>query len=172
MQFEEKTIEKQVVFKGKLLTVRRDSVLLPNGDKATREIIDHVGGSSVYCEKDNKVLLVKQFRYAYGEEIWEIPAGKLNPNEDPSVTALRELEEECGIRANKIEKLFDIYPTPGYTNEITRIYLATDLIEGKQKLDDGEFLTFKWFDKDELRNMIKSNQIKDAKTLVALLKML
>lgn len=171
MQFEEKTLEKNYEFKGKILNVRKDTVLLPNGEKATREIVEHLGGSCVYCEKDNKVLLVKQFRYAFKEEIWEIPAGKLNPNEDPMETARRELEEECGVKTGKIEKLFDIYPSPGYTDEIIRIYLATELTESEQKLDDGEFLTYKWFDKQELKQMVQENKIKDAKTIVALLKM-
>jgi ADP-ribose pyrophosphatase len=172
MQFEEKTINKHYIFEGKILTVRKDEVLLPNGDSASREFIEHNGGSSIYCEKDNKVVLVKQFRYPYKQEIWELPAGKLNKGEDPEDTARRELEEECGIKANKIEKLFDMYPSPGYTNEVIRIYKASELEETKQNLDDGEFLTCKWFTKEELKEMISSNKINDAKTLIALLKML
>lgn len=172
MQFEEKTINKHYIFEGKILTVRKDEVLLPNGDSANREFIEHNGGSCIYCEKDNKVVLVKQFRYPYKQEIWELPAGKLNKGEDPEDTARRELEEECGIKANKIEKLFDMFPSPGYTNEIVRIYKASELEETKQNLDDGEFLTCKWFTKEELKEMISSNKINDAKTLIALLKML
>ena len=172
MQFEEKTINKHYIFEGKILTVRKDDVLLPNGETANREFIEHNGGSAVYCERNNKVVLVKQFRYPYKEEIWELPAGKLNPGEDPLITAFRELEEECGIKANKMEKLFDMYPSPGYTNEVIRIYKASELEETKQNLDDGEFLTCKWFTKEELKEMISSNKINDAKTLIALLKML
>ena len=115
------------------------------------------------------MLLVKQYRYAYREELWEIPAGKLNPNEDPMQTAIRELEEEGGILASSVEKLFDVYPTPGYSNEIIRIYKATEFKETKAHLDQDEFLTAKWFELSQVKEMIDSGEIKDGKSLIALL---
>lgn len=172
MQFEEKTLKKNYLFHGKILNLRKDEVLLPNDKIEIREMVEHTGGSCILCEKDGKIVLVKQFRYPYGKEIWEIPAGKINAGEDPAKTAIRELEEECGIKANGVEKLFEIYPTPAYTNEIIRIYRAVDIEETSQHLDENEFLSVKWFDKAQLREMIDNGQIKDAKTLIALLRVL
>jgi ADP-ribose pyrophosphatase len=124
MNFNEKTLNEKYVHKGKILNLRVDDVELPDGNGAIREVVEHSGGSCVLCEKDGKILLVKQFRYPYKEELLELPAGKLNPGETPEQTAIRELEEEGGIKAEKVEKLFDIYPTPAYTNEIIRIYTS------------------------------------------------
>lgn len=169
MNFEEKTTKLGYVYKGKILSLRKDDILLPNGKNAIREIVEHHGGSTIYVEKDNKVLLVKQFRYAYKKCIWELPAGKLNENEDPLETARRELEEECGYFAKKIEKVLDIYPTPGYSNEIIRLYKASDLIKTKTNFDEDEFLVSEWIDKERIKEMIKNNEILDAKTLIALL---
>lgn len=169
MDFEEKTVNKNCVFSGKILKVRQDDVILPDGNPAIREIVEHSGGSAIYCERDGKVLLVKQYRYAYAQELWEIPAGKLNPGEDPEQTAIRELEEEGGIKAEKVIKLFDMYPTPGYSNEIIRIYRAEGFKETEQNLDKDEFLTGEWFDFETVKKMIKDGSIKDGKTLIALL---
>ncbi|MDY6367019.1 MAG: NUDIX hydrolase [Clostridia bacterium] len=168
MNFKEKTVKENYLYKGKILNLRKDDVILPNGKTAIREIVEHSGGSAVLCVKDGKVLLVNQFRYPYKEEIWEIPAGKVNPGEDPMETALRELKEEGGITAKKAEKLFDVYPSPGYTEEVIRIYLAEGLTEGEKNLDEDEFLTGKWFDIHTLDKMVCTGEIKDAKTLIAL----
>ena len=172
MQFKETTKNKNYLYKGKILNLRKDDVELPNSNLAIREIVEHSGGSTVYCEKDGKILFVKQYRYAYGEEVLELPAGKLNQGEDPQVTAVRELEEECGIKANKIEKLFEVYPTPGYSNEIIRIYKAWDLDDSEIHLDEDEFLDSLWIEKEKVKKMIQNGEIKDAKTLIALLYML
>ena len=169
MKFNEKTAKKEYVYNGKILNLRRDEVILPNGLSAVREVVEHSGGSSVLCVMDGKVLLVKQFRYPFGKEIWEIPAGKLNECESPDITALRELEEEGGIKAERVVKTFEVYPTPAYTNEVIRIYRAEGLTETEQHLDKDEFLSGQWFDKDTLKEMIKDGRIKDAKTLIALL---
>ena len=124
MQFKEKTASINYVYKGKIINVRKDTAILPNGAETVREMVEHSGGSAIVCEKEGKILLVRQFRYPYGEELWEIPAGTLNVGEDPKQTAIRELEEEGGIKAERVVKIFEIYPTPAYTNEIIRIYRA------------------------------------------------
>ena len=169
MEFKEKTLKKEYIYNGKILAVRKDQVILPNGNSAIREVVEHSGGSAIYCEKDGKILLVKQFRYPYKEELYEIPAGKLNEGETPEQTAIRELEEEGGIKAKSVEKLFDIYPTPAYTNEIIRIFKAKDFVEAQIKLDEDEFLTGEWIDKNVAKNMVNNGEIKDAKTIIAIL---
>ena len=172
MEFEEKTLKENYLYKGKILNVRKDEIALPDGAPAIREVIEHSGGSAIYCERDNKVLLVKQFRYPYKEILYEIPAGKLNQGEEPETTALRELEEEGGVKAERVEKLFDVYPSPSYTDEVIRIYRAIGITDSVQRLDKDEFLTGEWFDKKTLVKMINKGVIKDGKTLIALLKML
>ena len=169
MDFREKTVNKTYLYNGKILNVRKDDIILPDGKPAVRELVEHSGGSAILCEKDGKILLVKQFRYPYGEEIYEIPAGKLNDGEDPAETAIRELEEEGGIRAERVEKLFDVYPTPAYTTEIIRIYRAVGIKETAARLDEDEFLSAVWVEKDILKQMIARGEIKDGKTLIALL---
>ena len=169
MEFKEQTLRKEYIYKGKILSVRKDDILLPNGNPAIREVVEHSGGSAVYCEKDGKILLVKQFRYPYNEELYEIPAGKLNEGETPQQTAIRELEEEGGIIAKKVEKLFDVYPTPAYNNEIIRIFKAQDFVLGKIKLDEDEFLSGEWIEKEEVLKMVNDGRIKDAKTIIAIL---
>ena len=169
MDFKEKTLESNCLYDGKILKLKKDKILLPNGKEAFREIVEHSGGACVLCEKDGKILLVKQFRYAYAEELWEIPAGKINPGEDPSLTAIRELEEEGGIKAESVELLYKIYPSPGYTSEIIYLYRASGFTNTKMNLDEDEFLMGKWFSAKEINDMMKSGEIKDGKTLIALL---
>ena len=168
MNFSEKTIKENLLYRGKVLDFYVDDVLLPNGKTAKREIVKHSGGSAVLLEKDGKVLLVKQFRYAYKKEIYEIPAGKINKSEQPIETARRELEEECGYRADDLTLLFTMYPSTGYTNEIIYIYKAVNPIKTQINLDEDEFLSSKWFEVKELKKMIKSGEICDGKTLLAL----
>lgn len=169
MRFEEKKLSGETVYRGRVIELQKDSVLLPNGKTGTREVIRHNGGSAVYCEKDGKILLVKQFRYAYNQELWEIPAGKVDKGEDPIKTAFRELEEEGGVKAEEMELMFTEYPSPGYTSEIIRIYKAKGLKAGNANLDEDEFLTAEWIEKDKVKEMIKNGEIRDSKTLIALL---
>lgn len=169
MDFTEKTLKKEVLYKGKILNLRKDEVVLPDGKRSSREIVEHDGGACVYCERDDKVLMVRQYRYAYGENVLEIPAGKINAGENPEQTAKRELEEEGGIVANELELLFTLYPSPGYTDEKIYVYRVANIVDGEQRLDDGEFLSAEWIDKSELKAMTARGEIKDAKTLVALL---
>lgn len=172
MEFEEKTVKSNEIYKGRIITVKKDDILLPNGKETVREVVCHLGGSAIIAEKDGKILMVKQYRYPYKTELWEIPAGKLNAGEDPMDTAIRELEEEGGVRAERVEKLFEVYPTPAYNDEIIRIYRAFGIKETKINLDEDEFLSSEWIEKDKLKEMIKNGEIKDGKTLIALLAVL
>lgn len=169
MDFEEKTVEEKIIYRGRILTLRKDTVRLPDGAFAEREMIEHGGGSAVLCEKDGKILLVKQFRYPYKEELWEIPAGKREKGEDPKITAFRELAEEGGVIAKSMELMFELYPSPGYTAEVIRIYRAGGITRGEAHPDADEFLSARWVDKKEIKEMISRGEIKDAKTLVALI---
>lgn len=164
----EKTVKKKYVYKGKILNLRVDDALLENGAPCQREIVEHSGGACVlYVENDN-VLFVKQYRYAYGESIYEIPAGKLIAGENPKIAAARELEEETGIKASSLELLYELYPTPGYTNERIYVYRAFKGEQGRAHLDEGEFLDVEWLPIAQVKEMLKKGEIKDAKTVVAL----
>ena len=169
MKFKETTVRKKVLYKGKILSLRVDDVTLPDGKQAVREIVEHHGGSCVLCVRNGKILLVRQYRYAYGETVWEIPAGKLNEGESPEETAARELEEECGYSAKTVTLMFTVYPSPGYTDEIIRIYRAENLVKTHTHKDEDEFLTSRWVSEDKVRKMMADGKIKDGKTLIALL---
>lgn len=168
MLLEEKTLKKNYIYKGKILTLRKDDVTLPDGSAAIREIIEHSGGACVVYEEDGNFLFVKQYRYAYGEEVLEIPAGKLNAGEDPKLAGIRELEEEAGIRVLDAKLIFVAYPSPGYTNEKIYIYRAEKGERTQAHLDDGEFLNVVWIDKRTVWEMLQKGEIKDAKTIIGL----
>lgn len=167
MKLKEKTVRKNYVYQGKIINVRCDDAELPDGRACRREIVEHSGGAAVLCVKDGKIALVKQYRYAYGEEIYEIPAGKLNAGEDPERAAGRELTEETGLIASRLVLLFTLYPSPGYTNEKIFVYRAEGVKEGVQKLDEGEFLDAEFLPVDEVKGMIARGEIRDAKTIAA-----
>lgn len=169
MDLKEKTIRKNYIYEGKIISLRRDDVLLPDGKICQREIVEHPGGASVLCVRDGKIALVRQYRYAYEEELLEIPAGKLQPGEDPMLAAKRELEEETGLIAEKLTHLFTLFPTPGYTNEKIYIYYAEGLQEGRQHLDEDEFLSVVYLPIEEVVQMMERGQISDSKTIAAVL---
>ena len=171
MNLEEKTISQSYVYKGRIINMRVDEALLPNGKTAGREVVEHNGGVCVVAltEKD-EVYLVKQFRYPYKEVIYEIPAGKRDGNEDPMQGAIRELREETGTTADTIVPIGELYPTPGYCGEIIYMFAAKGLKEGEKDLDEDEFLEAEKFPLEAVIEMIMSGEIKDAKTQTAILK--
>ena len=173
MNLEEKQLSKEYVYRGKIINVRKDKALLPNGNISTREVIEHPGGVCVAALTDNnEVLFVKQFRYPYMEVIPEIPAGKRDKNgEDPLECGIRELKEETGASAEKFIPLGKLYPSPGYCGEIIWMYAATGLTYGEQQPDDDEFLTVEKIPLDTAVEMILSGEITDAKTQTAVLKL-
>ena len=168
MDYIEKTLRKNYMYRGKILTLRKDDALLPNGEPCVREIIEHSGGACVLYVENNAVLFVRQYRYAYGESVLEIPAGKLNEGENPKLAAARELEEETGVKAEDLELLYTVYPTPGYTNEKIYIYRAYGGKKTQMHLDEGEFVDVVWLPVDKAKEMLKKGEIKDAKTIIAL----
>lgn len=171
MDFKEEKISSKLIYEGKILSLYVDEVKLPDGKKSQRECIRHCGGACVLYVKDGKIALVKQYRYLYGKEIYEIPAGKIDKGEQPDIAAQRELKEETGYKA-KVKHLLDIYPTPGYTDEIIHIYLAQCGEYVGKNLDEGEFLNCEFFTVEEVLNMIESGEICDAKTVSAVYKYL
>ena len=168
MRLEERTVRKNYIYRGKIVNLRCDDAQLPDGRPCRREVVEHPGGAAVLCVRDGKVALVKQFRYAYGEAIYEIPAGKLNEGEDPCLAAARELEEETGLIAQSLVLRFVLYPTPGYTNEKIYIYEALGVREGAQNLDEGEFLNVEYVPVKTVLSWIEKGELHDAKTIVAL----
>ncbi len=170
MKFFEKKLSGKTIYDGKILKLEVDTVELPDGTQAKRECVRHSGGAAILCVVDGKVLLVKQFRYLYGKEIYEIPAGKLESGEDPIFAAARELKEETGVTA-MLSPYLTIYPTTGYTDEVIHVYLAENCkLEGGQSLDDGEFLTVCFKPLEEVLKMIESGEICDGKTVAAIYK--
>lgn len=171
MDFTEKTVGTKNIFDGRVIKVRVEDVILPNGKKSTRELIAHPGGVGIIAVTPEKeVLTVTQYRIAFRKMLLEIPAGKLEYGENPLECGIRELEEETGYAAGNVRHLGEYYPTPGYCEEKINIYMATDLIKKQQNLDDGEFLTVKKIPLDELYEMVMNNEIHDAKTAIAILK--
>lgn len=165
----EKTLKSKNVFSGKLLHLYVDEVELEDGRKAIREVIRHCEASAVIAIDDQeRVLIERQFRYPYGEDILEIPAGKADPKEDPMETVKRELAEETGYTASSWLHLGDMYPSCAYTDEVIHIYLAQGLKPGNRHLDEGESLDYRFIEMTDLKTMVKDGLIKDGKTLAAL----
>lgn len=170
MEFYEKTLRQDYKFRGKIMTARVDDVMLQDGRETKREVCEHVGGVGVLpIDAEGNVTLVKQFRYPYGEVVYEIPAGKLDhgPDEDAEDCGRRELKEETGFTAGRMISLGTIYPSPGFLDEIVHLYAALDLTAGACAPDEGEFIACETMSFDALREMIAANQIKDAKTIAA-----
>ena len=166
----ESTISTKVVYKGDFLDVRRDKVLLPNGETGAREWVNHPGAVVIIPILPNgKIALIKQFRYAVGSEFIELPAGKLDAGEDPEKCALRELEEEIGYRANKINFLANIHPAIGFTNEIMGVFLAENLEKTQHDRDKDEFLKIVPTSLTETLNLVWKNKITDVKSIIGLL---
>ena len=167
MDLTEKTVQKHYVYEGKIISVRCDEALRPDGKPCKRELIEHPGGACVLYVEDGRMLLVKQFRYAYGEMLYEIPAGKLEAGEDPALAAARELSEEAGVEAENLELLFVMYPTPGYTNEKIYIYRASGGRRADAHPDEGEFVQAEFVPLETVKKMLEEGTINDAKTIVA-----
>lgn len=157
------------IYTGRVVTLNVDTVTLPNGITVDLEVVRHPGAAAVVPLKDDgTVILIRQFRHATGGFIYEIPAGKLDPGEDPKVCAVRELEEEVGYRTDKLDLLSSIFTAPGFTDEVIHIYKATELTAGRQQLDRDEVLEVIEMPLLEAIRMIETGEIRDAKSIVGL----
>ncbi|TMW73686.1 NUDIX hydrolase [Alteribacter natronophilus] len=166
---EEKTISRDVIYKGRIIELSVHEVVLPDGKESKREIINHPGAVAVLAvNEDGKLILVKQYRKALEKSIAEIPAGKLEQGEDPAVCAKRELEEETGYRAGSLEKVMSFYTSPGFADEIVHLYEAKDLAEGSAETDEDEFVELLEVSFDEAVQLIRDETIHDAKTICAI----
>ncbi len=172
MNLIEKTAAQDTKFQGHIINLRVDDAILPNGKHATREVVEHPGGVCVAAlTTENELLFVRQFRYPYGEILLELPAGKLDRGgEDPFEAGKRELREETGAVAASYRSLGKLYPSPGFCNEIIHLYLAEDLTFGETDPDEDEFLECERIPLPRAVEMVLNNEITDAKTQVAILK--
>ena len=167
---EEKTSSSAIVFQGKLLDVRIDKVILPNGDNGVREWINHPGAVCCIPKLPNgKIALIRQYRYSVRKMMIELPAGKLDKNEAPEDCAIRELEEEIGYKANKVTFLTNIHPAIGFANEKMWIYYAEDLEKTNQKLDSDEFIEIIPTKLEDALEMVWNGEITDVKTIIGLI---
>ena len=168
---EGKTLESRRIYEGKVVNLSVDRVELPNGNVTELEVIRHQGAAAVVpLTAEGEVLLVRQFRYATGGWLLEIPAGKLDPGEAPDVCATRETEEEVGYRAGKLDSLGWIWTTPGFTDEKIWLYLARDLAPGNQDLGGDEVLSVETMPLAEAISRVHQGEICDGKSVCALLR--
>lgn len=171
MILNETQLSSKVLFEGHVFSTRLDQARIGDGSIRPREVVVHPGGVSVVVlTPDNQVLMVRQFRYAPQEVLLELPAGKLEPGEDPFEAAKREQKEETGTTADDYLYLGDIYPTPAYDTEVIRIWACWAKTWGAQRLDDGELLEVERVPLAEAERMVLANQIPDAKTQIGILK--
>lgn len=170
MDYHEKTITSQTIYQGKVIDLHLDEVELPDGQRSTREIVKHSGAAAIVAlTAEGKVLFVRQYRKACQDELWELPAGKLDPDETPEIAAIRELAEETGYRAENLRQLLSFYSSPGFSTEKVHLFLAEELRPIQQDLDEDEFLSVHQFSWEEIRKMLKAGQLIDAKTITGLL---
>lgn len=171
MDFSEKTINSDYKFIGEIIKLRVDTVETPGGNMATRELVEHPGGVAVAAlTEDGKIIMEWQYRRPFDKNVYEIPAGKRDPGEDPLACGMRELEEETGYRAKNFTYLGSMLPTPGFCSEVLHMYVATGLYPGELKRDEDEFLELEEVPLESVVEKILGGEIVDAKTCVAVLK--
>ncbi len=167
----EKKTSRREIFNGDIVHLVKDTVALPNGKPATREVILHNGAVCIVPITDNgEIIMERQFRYPFDEVIWEIPAGKTDIGEEPLTAARRELREETGFEAENMQFIGMFYPSPAILSEKIYMFTATGLKKGERHLDDDEFLEVEAIPFDKAVDMILSNEISDGKTQAAVLK--
>lgn len=169
--FQEKTIRSKPIYDGKIISVKVDEVLLPDGKTSSREIVNHPGAVAIIgITNDNKIVLVEQYRKALERSMVEIPAGKLEKGEEPLETAKRELEEETGYQAKEFQYLLSFATSPGFADEVIHVYVAKQLykIENKLVQDEDEFVSLLEVTLEEAEKLVQNEKIYDAKTVFAL----
>lgn len=170
-KFEEKTIRTERIFEGRVISLRVDDVVLPNGRESKRELVEHPGGVSVLAvTEEGKIVLVEQYRKPMELTTLEIPAGKREKGEEPIVTAMRELEEETDYTCERLEFIHQFYTSPGFADELLYVYEAIGLKKNDKEvsLDEDEFVEIMEVTLEEALDLIKIGRIQDAKTIVAI----
>lgn len=164
-----KTLKSEIVYEGKAFNVRREQLLLPDEKTTWFDLVVHPGAVTLIpIDSKGRVLLVRQYRHAVGKELLELPAGTLEAGEDPDVCAAREVREETGMSAGKINKIGEFYLVPGYSTEYMYIYIASELQADPLPGDDDEFITVETYPLEELPDLISKGVLQDAKSLAAL----
>ncbi len=172
MELTEKKLKSKTVFDGRILKITVDEVELPNGHRSDREVVGHPGGVCVAAiDEDNCLYFVKQYRYPYREVVTELPAGKLEKGQTPLENGRRELKEEVGAEGYSFISLGQLYPSPGYTQEIIHLYACRVKSLGSQQPDEDEFLNVEKIPLEKAVEMVLNNQLPDAKTQTAVLKL-
>jgi len=169
MAFRERLLNSQVIYQGRVFNIRKDMLEMSSGNKVIREVVEHPGAVAVVPILDDAVIMVKQYRHATHKVLTEIPAGTLKKGEKPQECAKRELMEETGYQANRLQKILQCYLAPGYSSEVIHIYLATGLSQVEQGVDSDEFIKVYKVKMRRALDMIRKNEIQDAKTIAALL---
>ena len=171
MELKEETVSQETVYEGIIVNIRQDKARLTDGRITGREVIEHPGGVAVFAlDEEERVILVRQFRYPVGEVVLELPAGKLEKGEDPRDSGLRELEEETGLRPGTFLSMGCSFSSPGILEERSHLFLAKELFQGPSHPDDGEFLEIVRVPYTELMDMVRRGEIHDSKTLAGILK--
>ena len=171
MDLTEKTLKKNYIYEGRIITVRRDDALLPDGSQSIREVVEHPGGVCIApLTADGELVFVEQFRYPYSEVVLELPAGKLEKGEDPFEAGKRELEEETGCVADNYFDCGKFYPSPGYCGQIIHLYAASGLHKTHMHPDADEFLKVSTIPLDKAVEMVMNNELRDGKTQTLVLK--
>ena len=170
INLKENKISSEIIYQGSLLDVRRDQVRLPNGNTSSREWIKHPGAVCIIPQlPDNRIALIRQYRYPVQKEMIELPAGKLDENEKPEICAIRELEEEIGYRATKLAFLTNIHPAIGFADEVMGLFLAENLVKSTINHDKDEFLELMPTHLEKAVRMVWHGEITDVKTIIGIL---
>ena len=165
-----KLLASEVLFEGKSFGVRRDELIEPTGVRTIREVVTHPGSVVVLpVRPDGKIVLVRQYRHATGQYLWELVAGRMEPGENPKKGAARELAEETGYRAKRLTVFLQLFPTPGFLEEKMYVLLAEGLTPGEARPEEDEKLVVNAYSKKELEQMIRSGSMRDAKSIAGLL---
>lgn len=168
MTFEEKVLSSEMIYEGRIINLRRDKVTVVNGT-SYREVVEHSGGAVLAAiTPDNKMVMVRQYRRPADKVMFEAPAGKIDPGEDPLETAKRELKEETGYTAGTVRYLTKFYTSVGFSEEVLYLYLCTDLVQGETDFDENEALDIEEWDINELHEMVMRGELEDAKTIIAI----
>lgn len=162
-------IRTEEIYRGRVVTLRRDTIRTAEGKELQREVVAHPGAVVVVAEHEGRLLFVRQYRYPTDEELLELVAGTCEPGEEPVVTAGRELQEEAGFKAGRLTKIGEFYSAPGFCSELLHLYMAEDLTESRLPGDEDEEIAVEWIDRESAVRMALEGKIRDGKTLAGVL---